>query len=74
MLSVYDALNRVIWATNQFDPANVVTAITTRTVYNQLGQSVETQQYAGQLVQMGNIDAWLIDDGNQLRGHHRRHC
>ncbi len=52
-LSVYDALNRVIWQTNSFDPDNLSTAITTRTVYNQLGQTTETQQYAGQLVQVG---------------------
>jgi YD repeat-containing protein len=53
MLSVYDALNRVIWSTNQFDPANLSTALTTRTVYNQLGQTIETQQYSGQLIQIG---------------------
>jgi YD repeat-containing protein len=52
-LSVYDALNRVIWSTNAFDPSNLSTAITTRTVYNQLGQTVGTQQYAGQLITVG---------------------
>ena len=55
-LSVYDALNRAIWTTNQFDPSNLATCVLTRTVYNQLGQVVETDQYvnpsSGDLIQI----------------------
>ncbi len=56
-LSVYDLLNRAIWTTNQFDPNNPSTCVLTRTVYNQLGQVVETDQYmdpsANDLIQIG---------------------
>ncbi len=50
--SVYDALNRVIWTTtNPFVPANGNpaspnnVAVVTHTIYNQLGQVIETDQY-----------------------------
>jgi hypothetical protein len=55
-LSVYDALNRVIWQTSSYLPggAGATTAadpgLTTHTVYNQLGQVTETDQYAGTLI------------------------
>ncbi len=55
-LSVYDALNRVIWQTSSYVPgaAGAATAadpgLTTHTVYNPLGQVTETDQYAGTLI------------------------
>jgi hypothetical protein len=55
-LSVYDALNLVIWQTSAYVPgaAGATTAadpgLTTHTVHNQLGQATETDQYAGTLI------------------------
>jgi uncharacterized delta-60 repeat protein len=56
--SVYDALGRMIWATNAFVPANDTlsspdnTAIVTHTIYNQLGQVIETDIYENAVIEI----------------------
>jgi YD repeat-containing protein len=52
MLSVFDALNRAIWTTNQFNPADT-SPIITHTVYNQLGQVIETDTFEGGSIVIG---------------------
>jgi uncharacterized delta-60 repeat protein len=47
MLSVFDALNRAIWTTNQFYPGGPNSPVLTHTIYNQLGQQTETDIFDG---------------------------
>ena len=59
-LTVYDALNRAVWQTSTYLPgagASTTAADpgqTTHTVYNSLGQVVETDQYTGTLITIGS--------------------
>ena len=72
--SVYDALNRVVWTTTQpfmpasGDPSNATsTAILTHTIYNQLGQVIETDQWQGGAITISSTHAgsslvWLSQE------------
>jgi uncharacterized delta-60 repeat protein len=52
-LTVFDNLDRPIWTTNRFNPTNGTSSIVaTNTIYNGLGQALETATYVGTNIQI----------------------
>jgi hypothetical protein len=52
-LTVYDSLDRPVWSTNKFNPANATsTIVATNTIYNGLGQVLQTATYTGTDIQI----------------------
>ncbi len=75
--TVYDAMGRAVWTTSQpFVPANgdptsaINTAVLTHTIYNQLGQVVETDQVQGGSIEIvvGNTGSSVVWNSQEVGG------